>query len=167
MSSKLLKIFLVLAATIGLFMLSAAAFAPTPNSGTPAFGARSHLDTRRYNFFENAGSFVKNFGRKVTASHILIGPKTMNEEDAKARLLQLKAEIGDDPEKFAQVAMKESTCRTKKNGGDLGEFGPGLMIKPVDMCCFGDEYEVGKVHGPISSMYGEHLILIRERTDRK
>lgn len=102
----------------------------------------------------------------MTASHILIGPKTMNEEDAKAKLTELKEYINDDPDKFREMALEWSTCRgTKAVGGDLGTFGPGLMVKPIDTCCFEDE--VGVVHGPISSMYGEHLVLIRDRTEKK
>jgi len=163
MNSTLQKIIFVLAVTTALF-ISSAAFAP--NTSIRAPGARSNLDTRRYNFFENIGSFISNFGREVTASHILIGPGTMNQEDAQAKLIEIKEEVNDDPEKFAEMATEWSTCRgSKTNGGDLGTFGPGLMVKPVDKCCF--EEEVGVVHGPISSMYGEHLILIRDRTEKK
>jgi peptidyl-prolyl cis-trans isomerase C len=112
---------------------------------------------------------ARNFGKKVKVSHILIGPSTsvtgrgMTQADATAKLLELKEEIGNDPEKFAAAAEEFSSCRASMNkGGDLGEFGPGLMVGPVDKICF--EEEVGVVHGPVSTPYGEHLILIRERT---
>ena len=112
---------------------------------------------------------AKNFGKKVTASHILIGPSSsktgrgMTQEDATAKLLELKEEIGNDPEKFAAAAEEFSSCRASMTkGGDLGEFGPGLMVGAIDKICF--EEEVGVVHGPVSTPYGEHLVLIRERT---
>lgn len=115
---------------------------------------------------------VRNFGKKVTASHILIGPATsitgrgMEQDAAQAKLLELKEEIGNDPEKFAAAAEEFSSCRaTMKKGGDLGEFGPGMMVGPFDKICF--EEEVGVVHGPVSTPFGEHLILIRERTGEK
>ncbi|KAG7371632.1 PpiC-type peptidyl-prolyl cis-trans isomerase [Nitzschia inconspicua] len=107
-------------------------------------------------------------GWLVTASHILIGPSTsvtgrgMIQEEATEKLIQLKEYIQDDPEKFAQAANEHSSCRaTNTKGGDLGQFGPGIMVGPFDKVCF--EEEVGKVHGPISTPFGEHLILIRER----
>lgn len=114
-------------------------------------------------------SMMRNYGKKVEASHILIGPSTsvtgrgMIKKEATAKLLQLKEEIDNDPVKFAQAAQQHSSCRASFNkGGDLGEFGPGLMVGPIDQVCFNEA--VGIVHGPISSPYGEHLVLIRQRT---
>jgi len=138
----------------------AAAFAP-PSSSAPTF-FRPRLDTRRNNFFENIGSMVKNFGKQASASHILIGPKTMNEAEAKAKLSELKETIDNDPEKFAEYAAEYSSCASAKKGGDLGSFGPGMMVKNFDTVCFGDE--VGVVHGPVSTQFGEHLILVTSRT---
>lgn len=122
-------------------------------------------DTRLY--FDPV-SMVRNWGKKATASHILIGPvesktgRGMLQDDAIAKLTELKAEINNDPEKFAEYAKEYSSCRTSAKGGDLETFGPGMMVKQFDQICF--EEEVGVVHGPISSAYGEHLILLRERT---
>ena len=88
----------------------------------------------------------------------------MKQDDAIAKLIELKEEIGDDPEKFAAVAKEYSSCRTSMDkGGDLGEFGPGLMVDGIDEACF--EKPVGVVHGPISTPYGEHLVLVREMTE--
>mmetsp|Transcript_3190 Transcript_3190/g.6881 ORF Transcript_3190/g.6881 Transcript_3190/m.6881 type:complete len:90 (+) Transcript_3190:388-657(+) len=86
----------------------------------------------------------------------------MLQDDAIAKLIELKAEINNDPEKFAEYAKEYSSCRTSAKGGDLETFGPGMMVKQFDQVCF--EEKVGIVHGPISSAYGEHLILLRERT---
>ena len=87
----------------------------------------------------------------------------MVKADAMAALEKLKEEIGNDPDKFAEAAKEYSSCRaTSSKGGDLGEFGPGQMVKPFDQVCFSEE--IGVVHGPISTPYGEHLILIKSRT---
>mmetsp|Transcript_15946 Transcript_15946/g.36788 ORF Transcript_15946/g.36788 Transcript_15946/m.36788 type:complete len:169 (+) Transcript_15946:166-672(+) len=122
-------------------------------------------DTRLY---FDIGSMIRNFGKKASASHILIGPvesktgRGMLQDDAIAKLKELKAEINDDPEKFAEYAKQYSSCRSSAKGGDLETFGPGMMVKQFDKVCFEDE--VGVVHGPISTAYGEHLIFVRERT---
>lgn len=147
----------------------ACAFLSPSRHGSTSVAFRSNLDTRRY---FDLGSMISNFGKKVTISHILIGPPSsitgrgMEQADAQAKLLELKEEIANDPEKFAEAAKQFSSCRASmKVGGDLGEFGPGLLVKPIDKVCF--EEEVGVVHGPISSPFGEHLVLIRERTGDK
>ncbi len=137
------------------------AFTPTANK-TPTF-ARSQINTQRYNIIDVFGSMISNFGKKATASHILITPKTwVSEEDAKAQLEQLKIEIDNDPIKFAESAAQISECPSKAKGGDLGEFGPGMMVKNFDKVCFNED--VGVVHGPVSTQFGEHLILITKRT---
>lgn len=73
-----------------------------------------------------------------------------------------KAEINNDPEKFAAAAKEWSGCPSAAKGGDLGEFGPGMMVKNFDEVCFNEE--VGVVQGPVSTQFGEHLILITSRT---
>ncbi len=78
------------------------------------------------------------------------------------KLLEIKEEVGNDPVKFAAAAMEWSGCPSSKNGGDLGEFGPGMMVKNFDAVCFREA--VGVVHGPVSTQFGEHLILITKRT---
>eukprot|EP00591_Stephanopyxis_turris_P016986 CAMPEP_0195534610 /NCGR_PEP_ID=MMETSP0794_2-20130614/42712_1 /TAXON_ID=515487 /ORGANISM="Stephanopyxis turris, Strain CCMP 815" /LENGTH=111 /DNA_ID=CAMNT_0040667501 /DNA_START=218 /DNA_END=553 /DNA_ORIENTATION=+ len=107
-------------------------------------------------------SVFGNWGKKATASHILIGPKTMGEAEAKEFLGNLKAEIDNDPQKFAEAAKEHSKCPSAKKGGDLGEFSPGMMVRNFDKVVFAED--VGVVHGPVSTQYGEHLILITERT---
>jgi Na+-transporting methylmalonyl-CoA/oxaloacetate decarboxylase gamma subunit len=137
------------------------------SSSSLSTGSPARTDGTRLYF--NPMSAFKHWGKKVVASHILIGPpasvtgRGMTQDDATAKLLELKAEINDDPEKFAECAKEFSSCRTSKVGGNLGDpFGAGVMVKPIDEICF--EKEVGVVHGPVSSPFGEHLVLIQERT---
>ncbi len=88
------------------------------------------------------------------ARHILV-----TSED---QCTQLKEEIisGTD---FADVAREYSTCPSGKQGGDLGEFGPGQMVREFDEVVFSGE--VGKVHGPVKTQFGYHLLEITSRTD--
>ncbi len=90
---------------------------------------------------------------KVRARHILVSSKETC-EDLKSRI-----EGGAD---FAQVAQNHSQCPSGKQGGDLGEFGPGEMVREFDAVVFTSE--VGKVHGPIKTEFGFHLIEITSRT---
>lgn len=142
-------------------LISILAFAPTPST-SPAF-ARSQIDTKKSNIVDVFSSMISNFGKKARASHILIGPREWDsEEEARAQLIRLKQEINNNPETFAEAAAKISSCPSGKKGGDLGEFGPGMMVKSFDKVVFNED--VGVVHGPISTQFGEHLILITSRT---
>ena len=83
----------------------------------------------------------------AAARHILVE----NEEEC----LKLKNEIeaGTD---FAESAKKHSKCPSGAEGGGLGEFNPGQMVPEFDTVVFNEE--IGKVHGPIKTQFGYHLL---------
>ncbi len=84
---------------------------------------------------------------KASAVHILVKTKP----EAEKILQQL--EKGED---FAKLAKKHSICPSGKRGGDLGEFKKGKMTKPFDDVVF--KKPLLKVHGPIKTKFGFHLI---------
>ena len=64
---------------------------------------------------------------------------------------------------FAEVAKKHSSCPSGTQGGDLGTFRQGQMVPEFDKVVFHDE--VGKVHGPVKTQFGWHLIEITSRAE--
>eukprot|EP00544_Gedaniella_sp_CCMP2646_P010913 CAMPEP_0202480800 /NCGR_PEP_ID=MMETSP1361-20130828/647_1 /ASSEMBLY_ACC=CAM_ASM_000849 /TAXON_ID=210615 /ORGANISM="Staurosira complex sp., Strain CCMP2646" /LENGTH=113 /DNA_ID=CAMNT_0049108263 /DNA_START=171 /DNA_END=512 /DNA_ORIENTATION=+ len=111
-------------------------------------------------FMDDVRGFMKRFTTKATASHILIKGRGAEAEN---KLEDLKAEIGNDPVKFAEAAAQYSACPSGRQGGNLGEFGPGAMVKEFDTVVFNDD--VGVVHGPVKTQFGYHLIYISDRTE--
>jgi len=91
---------------------------------------------------------------KASARHILVPSEEKCDE------LKAEIEAGTD---FAQVAQKHSKCPSGKQGGALGEFSPGQMVKEFDEVVFSGE--VGKVLGPVKTQFGYHLIEVTSRTD--
>lgn len=91
---------------------------------------------------------------KASARHILV-----NSEE---KCLEIKQMIEDGAE-FAAMAQTYSSCPSGGQGGDLGTFGPGQMVKEFDTVVFNDE--VGKVHGPVKTQFGYHLLEVTSRTD--
>ncbi|MDP8230096.1 MAG: peptidylprolyl isomerase [Candidatus Gorgyraea atricola] len=89
----------------------------------------------------------------ATARHILV--KTQEE----AENIKKQIENGAD---FGELAKKLSKCPSGKQGGDLGSFSPGQMVKEFDQVVFNEE--VNKVHGPVKTQFGVHLIEITSRT---
>ncbi len=83
------------------------------------------------------------------ARHILVKQKD-EAEKLKQRLLS--------GEKFDVLARKYSTCSSAKRGGDLGEIRPGQLLKPVEQVIF--KKPLNKVHGPVKSKFGFHLIVV-------
>lgn len=51
----------------------------------------------------------------------------------------------------------------KQARGALGEFQPGQMVPEFDTVVFNEE--VGKVHGPVKTQFGYHLVEITSRED--
>jgi len=84
---------------------------------------------------------------KVHCAHILV--KTENE--AKTILERL-----NKGEKFANIAKEVSLCPSGKNGGDLGTFGRGKMVKEFETAAFA--LSKGQTSGPIKTKYGYHIV---------
>jgi len=91
---------------------------------------------------------------KASARHILVKTEQACED------LKKKIEGGTD---FANVAREHSECPSGKQGGDLGEFSPGQMVREFDDVVF--SAELGQVHGPVRTQFGYHLIEITNRSD--
>ena len=91
---------------------------------------------------------------KASARHILV--------DSEEKCNELKAQIEGGTD-FAEVAKEHSSCPSGKQGGDLGEFMPGQMVKEFNDVVFSEE--LGKIHGPVQTQFGYHLIEITSRTD--
>jgi peptidyl-prolyl cis-trans isomerase C len=89
---------------------------------------------------------------EYNASHILV------DSEEKANTLKTEIDGGAD---FAELAKANSTdTGSGANGGDLGWFGLGAMVKPFEDAVVAAE--VGKVAAPIKSDFGWHLILVKE-----
>ena len=86
---------------------------------------------------------------EVRASHNLV--KT--EQEAQ----ELYNEI-QNGESFADIAQEKSLCPSGQNGGDLGYFGKGMMVKPFEDAAF--NLEVGELSQPVETQFGWHLIQV-------
>jgi peptidyl-prolyl cis-trans isomerase C len=90
--------------------------------------------------------------REYSAAHILV------ETEDEAKALKEKIDGGAD---FAALATEKSTDQgSAANGGDLGWFGPGMMVKPFEDAVVA--MTPGTVAGPVKSDFGWHLIKLNE-----
>lgn len=91
---------------------------------------------------------------RASARHILV--KT--EEECN----QLKNEITQGAD-FGEIAAQHSLCPSGKQGGELGEFSPGQMVKEFDTVVF--SAPVNEVQGPVKTQFGYHLVEVTERRE--
>ena len=91
---------------------------------------------------------------QASARHILVS----SEEECN----RLKAEIEGGAD-FAQLAKEHSSCPSSRDGGNLGSFGPGQMVKEFDTVVFSAPLNV--VQGPVKTQFGYHLLEVTSRQD--
>ncbi len=113
-----------------------------------------------YNYLGTVNS--KDVYAKV--SHILInqfGSDEKNLEEANKIYAQLIS--GADFVKMAKEYSKDPGSAI--NGGDLGYFGKGMMVKEFEDASFNGK--IGEVQKPLKTNYGYHIIKVIDRTNKK
>jgi len=93
---------------------------------------------------------------QVKASHILV------KDEAAAKKVLDELENGKS---FEQLAKDYSTDSSAANGGDLGWFGKGKMVKEFEEAAF--SLEVGKTSGSVKSQFGYHIIKVTDKKELK
>jgi len=102
-----------------------------------------YYDKNKETFFES---------EKVHARHILVE----TEEEAKSINQQLKEGIMN----FAELAKEKSICPSAVNGGDLGFFARGQMVKEFEDVAF--SLKPGEISEIVKTEFGYHIIKCEE-----
>lgn len=122
-------------------------------------------------YYALSRSLGKKAGAKASASHILIsydGTQVPNQkefrtkEEAKAKAEKLLADVLKSPDDFKMLAMVNSDDNSGQQGGDLGFFNPGAMVKPFNDFVFNNA--VGKI-GLVETDFGFHIIQVTDKQD--
>ena len=79
--------------------------------------------------------------------------------EAQCNALHQQIAAGAD---FAELAKQHSSCPSGRDGGALGTFSPGQMVKEFDQVVF--SAPVGVVQGPVKTQFGYHLVEVTHRT---
>ena len=79
-----------------------------------------------------------------------------------AGLKELREEILNGKD-FADVAAEVSLCPSGANGGDLGFFGRGVMVREFEEAAF--SMNVGDLSEPIQTQFGWHLLKLTDKKD--
>ncbi|PIK13696.1 peptidylprolyl isomerase [Halobacteriovorax sp. JY17] len=84
---------------------------------------------------------------QITAQHILV--------DHEYEITDLLKKL-EEGKSFEELAKDYSNCPSGKDGGSLGSFGKGMMVKPFEQAAFA--LKVGEVSGVVKTQFGFHLI---------
>jgi|CXWL01.1.fsa_nt_gi peptidyl-prolyl cis-trans isomerase D len=99
---------------------------------------------------------------EVQARHILLkvtAERPDSQAEAEAMAVRRRLEAGED---FAAVAAQVSEDESNKNqGGELGSFARGRMVKPFEDAAFGAK--VGELVGPVKTDFGYHILQVESR----
>ncbi len=100
--------------------------------------------------------------RQSRARHILLLPSaTLNEAQARERLLDYKRRIESGQADFAALARENSRDGSAQQGGDLGWASPGMFVPEFEQVM--DALQPGQISEPLISRFGMHLIQLTER----
>jgi parvulin-like peptidyl-prolyl isomerase len=108
-------------------------------------------------FNKNKEKFVK--PKRAQARHILV----KSEDEAKKIIAEMSGLSGKELEKkFIELAKSKSTGPTGPNGGELGWFADGQMVKPFSDAAFAlNKGEITKK--PVKTQFGYHIILLEDK----
>lgn len=109
---------------------------------------------------------------EVKARHILIrfkgspvplkaGEKELTEEEALSKAKDLREKIVKGADFGAIAKVESDDTGSGANGGDLGSFGHGRMVKEFDEAAF--SLPVGEISQPVKSQFGYHIIQVESR----
>jgi peptidyl-prolyl cis-trans isomerase D len=95
------------------------------------------------------------------AAHILIAAPAQSsdaeKQAARAKAEQILQQVKQSPARFAELAKQHSQDPgSAANGGDLGTFGRGMMVKPFEDATF--QLKPGEISGLVQSDFGFHII---------
>ena len=107
----------------------------------------------------------------VRASHILVSYQgaqgasseiTRTKEDARKEASRILNLARTNPDSFSSYALEFSDGPSKSNGGDLGFFQEGMMVKPFNDYVFSNR--VGRI-GLVETDFGFHVIKVVAKED--
>jgi peptidyl-prolyl cis-trans isomerase C len=118
--------------------------------------------------YYNANPQLFKLPGEIRARHILIKLDSAADEAQKAeaqkkiKVIQQKLKNGED---FAEIAKASSEGPTSVNGGDLGFFRRGQMVKPFEDAAFA--LQPNEVSEIVQTRFGYHIIKVIERKPEK
>lgn len=102
---------------------------------------------------------------QTRARHILLRPgPQLSQDQAAARLLEVRREIAAGQKSFDAAARDVSQDGSAEQGGDLGWASPGMFVPEFEQVM--NQLQPGQISQPVVSRFGVHLIEVTERREQ-
>ncbi len=134
------------------------------DSKTEGVAEATEAEAREY-YETNPNSFVRS--ENVSASHILVkfddGDTKDIKAEKKATIEKIRNDIIAGTVTFEDAATEHSDCPSAAQGGSLGTFGKGQMVREFEVAAFTQDIdEIGDV---IETQFGYHIVKVSDRSE--
>lgn len=124
-------------------------------------------DEEAQNYYnENKDQFKE--PAQVQASHILVQvaqDASQEDKDAALKKIQEVLAMVKEGKDFAELAKEYSDCPSKENGGDLGFFPRGAMVKPFEDVAF--TLNEGEISDVVETQFGYHILKVTGKKEQQ
>ena len=128
------------------------------------FSKISISEYEKRNFYQTHIDSLPPRPEVVKIGQIVIKPEVSQKslDEALKKIKDIKSQLDMNGD-FEELAKKYSECPTADNGGDLGYFARGDMVKPFEDVAF--SLNVGEISEPVKTQFGYHLIRVDDKRD--
>ena len=128
------------------------------------FSKVSISEYEKRNFYQTHIDSIPPRPEMVKIGQIVIKPEVSQKslDEALKKIQNIKSQLDMNGD-FEELAKKYSECPTADNGGDLGYFARGDMVKPFEDVAF--SLNVGEISEPVKTQFGYHLIRVDDKRD--
>ncbi len=126
--------------------------------------ATADRDTVEANLSKLYDWTVEDFKNKVIYYQMYktkLEEKLQLDKEAQETIAMLENKIKNEGSDFSSLAQEYSDCPSGEQGGDLGWFGQGAMVKEFEDAAY--TLEVGEMSGVVKTQFGYHLIKLDEK----
>ncbi|MGC9337247.1 MAG: foldase protein PrsA [Candidatus Cloacimonadia bacterium] len=102
--------------------------------------------------------------QRAKFAYIVVSPQPdkAKEEETLQKAQEIRRKLVEG-ENFEDLARQYSACPTAPQGGDLGYFSSGTMIKPFEDVAF--SLDIGEISEPVLTEFGYHIIRVDDKRD--
>ena len=128
------------------------------------FSKVSISEYEKRNFYETHVDSFPQRPKMVEIGQIIIQSKVSKKslDEALRKIQDIKSELDMNAD-FEELAKEHSDCPSSKDGGDLGYFSRGQMVKPFEEAAF--SLNIGEISEPIKTEFGYHIIRVDDKRD--
>ncbi len=128
------------------------------------FSKISISEYEKRNFYQTHIDSIPHRPEMVKIGQIIIIPKVSQKslDEALKKIKDIKSQLDVNGD-FEELAKEYSECPTADNGGDLGYFARGDMVKPFEESAF--SLSIGEISDPVETEFGYHLIRVDDKRD--